>query len=124
MNVLVLDGNENQAVAATRSLARAGHDVHVGAETGWSKAGWSRACRSTFSYPSPHNDAPAFIERIIDAVRARGASIVLPMTERSMLPLSAARDRLPSRSLAFVGPERVLPAQANHDAQDHEQRHR
>ena len=35
MNVLVLDGNENQAVAATRSLARAGHDVHVGAETGW-----------------------------------------------------------------------------------------
>ena len=112
MNVLVLDGNENQAVAATRSLARAGHDVHVGAETGWSKAGWSRACRSTFSYPSPHNDAPAFIERIIDAVRARGASIVLPMTERSMLPLSAARDRLRDSGGTLVLPDhdRVLAA--------------
>ena len=27
MNVLVLDGNENQAVACTRALARAGHRV-------------------------------------------------------------------------------------------------
>ena len=30
MNVLVLDGNENQAVACVRSLARAGHRVIVG----------------------------------------------------------------------------------------------
>ena len=31
MRILVLDGNENQAVAAVRSLARGGHRVEVGA---------------------------------------------------------------------------------------------
>jgi hypothetical protein len=31
--VLVLDGNENQAVACVRSLARAGYHVTVGAHT-------------------------------------------------------------------------------------------
>jgi predicted ATP-grasp superfamily ATP-dependent carboligase len=112
MNVIVLDGNENQAVAATRSLARAGHEVHVGAETGWSKAGWSRACRSTFIYPSPQHDVPRFVDGIVDALRSREPSIVLPMTERSMLPLSYARDRLQACGGSLVLPDhdRVLAA--------------
>ena len=33
MTILVLDGNENQAVACVRSLARTGHRVEVGADT-------------------------------------------------------------------------------------------
>ena len=45
LRVFVLDGNENQAVACVRSLAAAGHDVHVGSDSRWSKAGWSRFCR-------------------------------------------------------------------------------
>ena len=40
MRVLVLDGNENQAVACVRSLAKGGHVVSVGADSSWSKAGW------------------------------------------------------------------------------------
>jgi hypothetical protein len=112
MTVIVLDGNENQAVAATRSLARAGHEVQVGAETGWSKAGWSRACRSTFTYPSPQDDVPGFVDRIVDVVRSHHAPIVLPMTERSMLPLSEARDRLRASGGALVLPEHDRVVQA------------
>ena len=52
MRILVLDGNENQAVACVRSLGRAGHDVTVGAPTRWSKAGWSRFGKGTFVYTS------------------------------------------------------------------------
>src|SRR6185503_19523381 len=61
MRVLILDGNENQAVACARSLSRAGHQVSVGADSAWSKAGWSNSCRSTFVYPAPQSDAGAFV---------------------------------------------------------------
>jgi predicted ATP-grasp superfamily ATP-dependent carboligase len=105
MTVLVLDGNENQAVAAVRSLHRAGHRVVVGAATPWSKAGWSRFCARQFVYPAPEDDATAFVASIAEeAARERG-TLVLPMTERTTLPLSRDRDRL-----ATAGGVLVLPA--------------
>ncbi|MCA1816665.1 MAG: ATP-grasp domain-containing protein [Acidobacteria bacterium] len=91
MRVLVLDGNENQAVACVRSLARAGHAVSVGADTGWSKAGWSRRCRETFVYPAPQQDAAAFVARVAEEAARASGTLVLPLTERTTLPLSAAR---------------------------------
>lgn len=91
MNVLVLDGNENQAVACVRSLARAGHRVTVGASSVWSKAGWSRDCSATLRYPAPQSDGRAFVTAIVEAVRRAPGSLVLPMTERTTLPLSEAR---------------------------------
>ena len=91
MRVLVLDGNENQAVAAARSLACAGHDVRVGADTAWSKAGWSRAARGTFRYPAPQLDADAFTSAVVREARREPGTLVLPMTERTTLPLSARR---------------------------------
>src|ERR1051325_1793970 len=99
MRVLVLDGNENQAVACVRSLARAGRDVYVGSDSSWSKAGWSRHARASFRYPSPQRDAEGFITRIVEEV-ARASSdahthtLVLPMTERTTLPLSAGRQKI------------------------------
>lgn len=92
MRAIVLDGNENQAVAAVRSLARAGFDVTVGSSEGWSKAGWSRHARGSFTYPSPRDSADAFVERVIAELRRGGDAVVMPMTERTTLPLSLARD--------------------------------
>jgi predicted ATP-grasp superfamily ATP-dependent carboligase len=107
VTVLVLDGNENQAVASVRSLARAGHHVVVGAGTAWSKAGWSRGCRRVFRYPSPQQDAAAFVAAVAaEAARVPG-TLVLPMTERTTLPLSAERDRI-----AAAGGRLVLPPHA------------
>lgn len=105
MNVLVLDGNENQAVAAVRSLSRAGHTVSVGADASWSKAGWSRACAGTFTYPRPERDAAAFVASIADAASGSPGTLVLPMTERTTLPLSAAR-----HAIAAAGGRLVLPS--------------
>src|SRR5262245_44775715 len=110
MKIIVLDGNENQAVACVRSLARAGHQVVVGAPTAWSKAGWSRYCERTFVYPAP--DVSAFIERIVQEARREPGALVMPMTEQTTLPLSAERERVfaAGARLALPSHEAVLRA--------------
>jgi predicted ATP-grasp superfamily ATP-dependent carboligase len=104
MKILVLDGNENQAVAAVRALADAGHMVSVGAETAWSKAGWSRACANSFRYPPPDVDTAAFVASVAAHAAEASGTLVLPMTERTTLPLSAARS-----AIAAAGGRLVLP---------------
>jgi predicted ATP-grasp superfamily ATP-dependent carboligase len=94
MRILVLDGNENQAVACVRSLARAGHSVSVGADSSWSKAGWSRFSKSSFRYMPPQTDTASFIENIVKEVGREQGTLVLPMTERTTLPLSEEREKI------------------------------
>ncbi len=112
MKVLVLDGNENQAVASVRSLARAGHRVSVGAHTAWSKAGWSRYCISTFTYPAPQLDAESFVKRVVEEIGREPGTLVMPMTERTTMPLSALREQIFSAGGRMVLPphETVLRA--------------
>jgi predicted ATP-grasp superfamily ATP-dependent carboligase len=112
MRVLVLDGNENQAVAAVRSLARAGHRVEVGAETRWSKAGWSRACSGTFQYPSPAVDADAFVAAVAARAALVPGTLVLPMTEPTTLPLSSSRESLVAAGARFVLPPHAVVLRA------------
>lgn len=108
MRILVLDGNQNQAVAAVRSLARAGHEVLAGDTETWCKAGWSRCCQETFRYPAPQADAAAFVGRIADLVRLRTGTLVMPMTEATTLPLSARRE-----IIFNAGGRMVLPAHSD-----------
>ena len=104
MRVLVLDGNQNQAVAAVRSLARAGHQVVVGESTPWSKAGWSRHSSRSFRYPAPQSETEGFLDRIVEMAHAEPGTLVLPMTEATTLPLSANRERLYAVSARMVLP--------------------
>ncbi|MGE5084319.1 MAG: hypothetical protein ACM3ND_15610, partial [Acidobacteriota bacterium] len=92
MTVLVLDGNQNQAVASVRSLARAGYTVISGEAASWSKASWSKTSSGRFCYPSPHQSVDQFVQAIVAFVRANPASLILPMTEATMLPLAAHRE--------------------------------
>ena len=108
MRILVLDGNQNQAVASVRSLARAGHTVLVGDSTSWCKAGWSNSCHGTFRYPAPQQETGAFVRRIAELAGAESGTLVLPMTEATTLPISAHRDALFS-----VGTRLVLPGHAD-----------
>ncbi len=105
MRVMVLDGNQNQAVASVRSLARAGHQVWVGESSSWSKASWSRYCHGKFQYPRPQQGADAFVARLAELVREQPGTLVLPMTEATTLPISEQRDLL-----AAAGARWVLPS--------------
>ncbi len=112
MRILVLDGNQNQAVAAVRSLAAAGHIVLAGDSTSWNKAGWSRFARETFRYPAPQRQAEAFASRIAQLAGAEPGTLVLPMTEATTLSLSLHRDRIFGAGGLMVLPshEQVLRA--------------
>ncbi len=105
MNVLILDGNQNQAVASARSLARAGHTVFVGETTPWSKAGWSRSTAGSLQYPAPKTNVAAFLESVATFVRQRPGTLVLPMTEATTLPISTHRDSLLQAGARLVLPE-------------------
>ena len=108
MRVLVLDGNENQAVACVRSLASAGHDVVVGAATSWSKAAWSRFAAGSVTYKPPQLDAGAFIRSLVELLHGHEGTLVLPMTERTTLPISEHRAQL-----IEAGARLVLPSHEN-----------
>ncbi len=105
MRILLLDGNENQAVACVRSLGRAGHRVEVGAAQSWSKAGWSRFAGERFTYPAPEEDAVAFVDFLAKRAAREAGTLVLPLTERATLPISARRD-----SLLQAGARLILPS--------------
>lgn len=104
VRVLVLDGNENQAVACTRSLARAGFEVWVGSERSWSKAALSRAATGRFRYPAPTHDASAFVTAVAEMAARLPGTVVLPMTERTTVSLSAARESLDQARARYVLP--------------------
>jgi predicted ATP-grasp superfamily ATP-dependent carboligase len=104
MNVLILDGNENQAVACARSLGQAGHSVGVGSPSSWCKAGMSRWCRKTFVYRDPRENAKDFIFTVLDEARKSPGTLILPMTEGTTLPLSSCRDQVFAASARLVLP--------------------
>src|SRR5690348_12004398 len=93
MKALVLDGNQNQAVASVRSLAKKGHTVMVGNTSSWSKAGWSRSCTGTFVYPSPR-DGTRMIQRLVELARTEPGTLILPMYDATTLMVSENRDSL------------------------------
>jgi predicted ATP-grasp superfamily ATP-dependent carboligase len=94
MRILILDANQNQAVASVRSLARAGHTVLAGEVTPWSKAGWSRSSHGRFQYPDPRQNSQEFVSRVAELAKVEHGTFIVPMTEATMLPLSAHRDLL------------------------------
>jgi len=104
MRVLVLDGNQNQAVACVRSLAAKGHKVLVGNTAGWSRAGWSRSCAGTFVYPSPR-DGNRMISSLAELARQEPGTLILPMSDATTLMISANRDLL-----LQAGAKLVLPS--------------
>ena len=104
MRAIVLDGNENQAVAATRSLARAGYRVTVGSTESWSKAGWSRHAAASFTYPPPSSDPEGFVRQLCLELEHGGPAVVMPMTESSTIPVSAHR-----ADISAAGGRMLLP---------------
>src|SRR5262245_15344765 len=91
--VIVTDGNERSALAATRSLGRRGVPVFVGAETPSSLAGASRYCRAAFTYPSPWTQPDEFAACVLEHARRSGARVVFPMTDLAVEILGEAIPR-------------------------------
>jgi predicted ATP-grasp superfamily ATP-dependent carboligase len=107
MTALLTCGQTRSALAATRSLGRAGEAVAVGAPRRPALAMWSRFATSTFLLPDPATDARLFATQVGDQAHGRRARVVLAGTTGGIWALSKWRELLPE------GVRRVLPP---HDA--------
>ena len=87
--ILVLDADTGAALAVVQSLGRAGHEVAVAGAAPGCWAHRSRFASSRLVYPDPMVDREAFIGWIR---RQAGYDLVIPPTDRTVLPIHAIRD--------------------------------
>lgn len=98
--ILVTDGGQRSALAAVRSLGRAGHTVDVVSTTGRSLAGRSRYSVSDAVVPDPLLRPCSFATSIQGLIRSRKIDVLFPMTDASIEALFAA---------GGIGPDTILP---------------
>lgn len=87
--ILLTDGEARAALATTRSLGRAGYDVHVSSDSGRSLAGASRWCDTEHAVGSAEIDASSWARKI-EALAIEIDAHVLPMTEVAIGSLFAS----------------------------------
>ena len=92
--ILVLDGHSAAALVITRSAGRADHWVAVGANRGiFAPAKLSRYCRAVLDYPVSTNEPVAFLDTILEFVHSQAIDLIIPVTDWTLGPLSAQRER-------------------------------
>lgn len=108
MKVLVTDGNSRAALAVTRSLGRAGHEVLVGERSTPCLSHASRFCQQRIVYPDPARHPDAFIAALEASVRDNGVELIMPVAEIATILVSRHRAvfgvgcRVPTADAAIV----------------------
>jgi predicted ATP-grasp superfamily ATP-dependent carboligase len=93
--VLILDGNQRSALAATRSLGSRQIPVIVADESSSTLAGSSKYCTGGFTYPAPSASASEFIAVVQREAAKRDVSVIFPMTDTTSYLLAQYRDSFP-----------------------------
>ena len=95
--IFVFDGDSCAALAFTRSLGRAGHQVFVGADhNSFAAASFSRYCQKFFRYSLAPAQPEVFAEEIVLICIREEIDLLIPMTDWTMVWISRVRDRFPS----------------------------
>src|SRR5690606_27325984 len=95
LRILVTDSDARSALAAVRSLGRAGHHVVAAGPRHPSLASVSRYCAEALTYPDPAKDSAGFVRTIVDAASCQKIDVLMPMTEITTLLLTQNQERLP-----------------------------
>jgi predicted ATP-grasp superfamily ATP-dependent carboligase len=103
--ILISDGEQRSALAATRSLGRAGHHVTVLSTERRPLAGASRYCRGSLHHPDPTADPAGYRRFLEQAFRDVAPEIVLPMTDVSAPIMLAMRPSHPELVIPFPSQE-------------------
>jgi len=90
--VLVTDGHLRSALAAVRSLGRAGYRVVIASPRAPSLAGSSRWAALEVPVPASLREPHAFVQAVASVAHREGAELVLPMSEESLIALASAPD--------------------------------
>lgn len=101
-DVLVLDGDMVPALCVARSLRQHGLTVDVASHLEKPIASYSRCVRTTMVCPNPMEDEAKFITWLRDTLAENNYSLVVPVTERTVVPLSRADRAIFSAQLAMA----------------------
>jgi predicted ATP-grasp superfamily ATP-dependent carboligase/thymidylate kinase len=92
-SVLVTDAGRGSAVSIIRSLGRRGMHV-IAADSSARNPGFSsRYTAERLRYPPPEESPEEMVEVLLAAARLRRIDLIVPVTDETILPLVAARDR-------------------------------
>jgi protein-tyrosine-phosphatase/predicted ATP-grasp superfamily ATP-dependent carboligase len=105
--ILVLDGDQASALSIVRSLARSGLVVDVASASEAPICGHSRHVRRCERYPDPLSEPDRFVDWIRARIDADSPALVIPVTERTLVPLHHQRANLDLSRIAMA-PEQAL----------------
>lgn len=108
--ILITDGQSRQALAAVRSLGRAGLHVMIAEREKITLAGCSRFAAKTFVYPDPTEDEDGCVSALETIILAEHVTMVLPMTDRSLIPLAKNAKEFSTTILPFPSLETIMIA--------------
>jgi predicted ATP-grasp superfamily ATP-dependent carboligase/thymidylate kinase len=91
--VLVTDASRGSAVSIIRSLGRRGMHVIAADSEARSPGFYSRYAAGRLRYPRPDESPEEMVEALLAAARTRGIDLIVPVTDETILPLVAARER-------------------------------
>ncbi len=103
--VLVLDADLAPALAVVRSLARQGLEVDVASHVQNPLAGYSRHARARLRYPDPMSVPQPFLDWLKNQAANNRYDMIVPVTERTAVPLFRHRDQLAMLPVALPANE-------------------
>lgn len=95
--ILITDGDNRSALAATRSLGQLGHEVFVASEMHPSLASSSKYAAGFDAYQSPYVSPDQFVRDVARILEERQIDVLLPMTEITTILTTRHRDAFPAR---------------------------
>jgi protein-tyrosine-phosphatase len=100
--ILVLDADMVSALTIARSLAARHYVVDVASSQAAPVAAYSNSVTAHFQYPDPLLNEENFLEWLQGHIQDVPYALVIPVTERSLVPLARARDRFHETCLAIA----------------------
>lgn len=113
--VLVTDASRGAAVAAIRSLSRRGHSVIAADSEPRSPGFASRYIDGHFLYTCPTKNPIQFIDDILDCIQRYQIDMIVPVTDRAILPLESARDKIDPVCKVVWAPKEAMAIVRNKD---------
>jgi predicted ATP-grasp superfamily ATP-dependent carboligase len=113
MNIMVTDGENRSALAATRSLGKKGHNVFVTSASSESISSKSKFCKKTYKTPDPLTDGECYFHAIAEIVSNEKIDVIFPMTEQSVYILNKSKERLGDKVILACASSDKMEAVSN-----------
>ena len=106
-SALILGDDSRSCLSVVRSLGRAGIDVDVAAVSTDSPVFSSKFIRNKYEIPNYDSDADHWVSALKGILAGRRYQVVIPCSDRYLLPVVAELHRLSGTSAIFAVPNPV-----------------